>query len=86
MYAGCPNVLDYAVPECFIPLAEGDRVDWLELARSNMRDSSDSCSSKELSSHAVQRAQLFSRLAQSPELLAERRPLSLLGASSARAA
>ncbi len=86
VYAGCPNVLDYAVPECFIPLAEADRVDWRNWRVEYARRQRFVQQQKELIRTRFNVLSYFSRLAQSPELLAERRPLSLLGASSARAA
>jgi len=86
IYAGCTNILDYAVPECFIRLDEADRIDWRNWQAEYARRRRYVRHQKELFRTTFNFLSYFVRLAKSPELLANRRPLSLLGKSQAQAA
>jgi hypothetical protein len=77
IYSGCPNVLDYVVPECFVPLEEAHRVDWRNWQAEYARRQRFVQYQKEQVRKTFNFLSYFARLAETPELLSNRRPITL---------
>jgi Glycosyltransferase family 10 (fucosyltransferase) C-term len=86
VYAGCTNMDHYAVPECFIPHSEVRGVNWRNWQAEHARRLRYVRHQKELIRTTFNFLSYFSRLAISPELLDDCRPLSLLGRAAVTAA
>lgn len=77
VYSGCPNILDYAVPESFVRCDEAERIDWKNWRFEYGRRRRFVQYQKHLIRTTFNYLSYFVRIAESPELLDKKRPLTL---------